>query len=72
MKVSTKVDLLRGSGRLVCEEQCWNLAMLNASGASVSVTVEIHADLPAGFPDSTIRVIKENAAQLGFKFSEFS
>ncbi len=48
------------------------LAMLNASDASVSVTVEIHADLPAGFPDSTIRVIKENAAQLGFKFSEFS
>ncbi|EEI16233.1 hypothetical protein M3G47_08860 [Corynebacterium sanguinis] len=46
--------------------------MHNASGASVSVTVEIHADLPAGFPDSTIRVIKENAAQLGFKFSEFS
>ena len=48
------------------------LAMLNASDASVSVTVEIHADLPAGFPDSTIRVIKENAAQLGFKFPEFS
>lgn len=47
------------------------LAMLNAAGAGVEVTVEISANLPEGFSETTMRVIKENSSQLGFGFSQF-
>lgn len=36
-------------------------------GADVSVTLEIHAHLPDGAPDHTVRTVTENARTLKFK-----
>lgn len=35
-------------------------------GASVEVTLEIHADIPEGAPDNVVRTVTENAATLRF------
>lgn len=40
-------------------------------GATLSVTVEVHASRPAGFPDDKIRVVLENARTLRFEQAEF-
>jgi predicted AAA+ superfamily ATPase len=40
-------------------------------GTRVTLTLDIAADLPIGFDDRTIRVVKENAATLKFKIAEF-
>lgn len=36
-------------------------------GAHVTVTLEIHADLPDGAPDHIVRTVSENAYTLKFK-----
>jgi predicted AAA+ superfamily ATPase len=48
------------------------LAHLLNSGAAVNVTLEVAADLPEGFDDSTLRVVTENAKTLKFDGTSFS
>jgi hypothetical protein len=48
------------------------LAHLLNSGAAVNVTLEVVADLPEGFDDSTLRVVTENARTLKFDGPSFS
>jgi hypothetical protein len=40
-------------------------------GTKVSIRVEIEAERPEGFNDTTIRTVSENARTLKFKQSEF-
>jgi hypothetical protein len=35
-------------------------------GASVEVSLEIHAEIPDGAPDDVVRTVTENAMTLGF------
>ncbi|HNM98179.1 MAG TPA: AAA family ATPase, partial [Marmoricola sp.] len=47
------------------------IAHLIASGAKVTVRVEIEADLPSGFDDAQVRTVTENASTLKFDQSGF-
>ena len=47
------------------------LAHLLNSGAAVHVTLDVAADLPEGFDDSTLRVVAENARTLKFDGPSF-
>lgn len=40
-------------------------------GANVSVTLEIHADVPDGVPEKVVRIVNENCRTLKFKQSGF-
>ena len=40
-------------------------------GTKVSIRVEIEAERPEGFNDTTVRTVSENAKTLKFKQSEF-
>jgi hypothetical protein len=53
----------------IMEEVVKHLTSL--SGAKVTVTLEITADLPNGAPDHTVRTVKENSNTLRFQTSEF-
>jgi hypothetical protein len=54
----------RDAGR-VAEEVLQHVAGL--VGADVSVTLEIHAELPNGAPDQVVRTVTENCRTLKFK-----
>jgi len=47
------------------------LAHLLNSGAKVEVTLEVVAELPSGFDDTTLRVVGENARTLNFDDPSF-
>jgi hypothetical protein len=53
----------------VAEEVIAHLAAL--VGAKVAVTLEIEAELPAGFPDAVVRTVTENSRTLKFTSSGF-
>jgi hypothetical protein len=45
--------------------------LTSIEGAELTITVEIKATAPSGFPESTQRTVKENANSLKFTFKEF-
>jgi hypothetical protein len=47
------------------------LMLLNRSGVKLRISVEIEAELPAGFDDGVQRSVRENCNQLKFKNHEF-
>jgi len=47
------------------------LMLLNKSGVKLRISVEIEAELPAGFDDGVQRSVRENCNQLKFKNHEF-
>lgn len=47
------------------------LMLLNRSGVKLRISVEIEAELPAGFDDGVQRSVRENCSQLKFKNHEF-
>lgn len=53
----------------VSQEVLQQLSVTN--GATLRVTLEIHAEAPAGFPDDKVRVVLENARTLKFEQSSF-
>lgn len=58
----------RDAGR-IAEEVIAHLAGL--VGAEVTVTLEIHAEVPAGAPDSVVRTVTENCRTLKFSDQGF-
>ena len=60
--------LNRDAGR-IAEEVVQHLVGL--LGAEVEVTLEIHADIPDGAPDSVVRTVTENCHTLRFKTHGF-
>ena len=58
----------RDAGR-IAEEIVQHLTTLK--GASVSLMLEIEADLPDGAPDTVVRTVTENARTLKFRAQGF-
>lgn len=59
--------MMAGDAGKINEEVVKHLTMI--LGASVQVTLEIHADIPSGVPDETVRTVRENCRTL--KFEDF-
>jgi BioD-like phosphotransacetylase family protein len=53
----------------IAEEIIAHLASL--TGASVTVTLEIEADIPSGAPDQVVRTVTENSRTLKFTSQGF-
>jgi len=45
--------------------------LLGLPGASITVTLELHADVPGGIPDNVVRIVRENGKALKFETQEF-
>jgi hypothetical protein len=58
----------RDAGR-IAEEVIAHLSGL--VGAAVTVTLEIHAEIPAGTPDNVVRTVTENCRTLKFSDQGF-
>jgi predicted AAA+ superfamily ATPase len=64
-KISAR--MMAGDAGKINEEVVKHLTMI--LGANVQVTLEIHADIPSGVPDETVRTVTENCRTL--KFEDF-
>ena len=54
--------MMAGDAGKINEEVVKHLTMI--LGANVQVTLEIHADIPSGVPDETVRTVTENCRTL--------
>jgi predicted AAA+ superfamily ATPase len=45
--------------------------LMGLPGASITVTLELHADVPGGIPDNIVRIVRENGKALKFGTQEF-